>query len=114
MLYEVITMHWKEQLGNWYGMFLHESQYLEPSMRNIEAFLESTQKNVNGKVILKLKEYRFEIVGIESDNNLMSSKFGEYGEMNKLWDARDVEGFTTILATPLKIYNAVNKDELDF
>lgn len=106
-------MHWKEQLANWYGMFLHESQYLEPSMRDIEKFLESTQKNVSGKVIVKLKPYRFEVVGIESSHDLMSSVFGEYGEMNKAWTATDVEGFTTILATPLKIYNAVNKGELN-
>ncbi len=107
-------MHWKEQLANWYGMFLHESQYLEPVMRNIETFLTDSQKNVSGKVILKLKAYRFEIVGIESDNDLMSNVFGEYGEMNKAWTAQDVQGFTTILSTPLKVYNTVNKGELDF
>lgn len=106
-------MHWKEQLANWYGMFLHESQYLEPSMRDIEKFLESTQRNVSGKVIVKLKPYRFEIVGIESDHDLMSDVFGEYGEMNKAWTATDVEGFTTILSTPMKIYNAVNNGELN-
>ncbi len=106
-------MHWKEQLSNWYGMFLHESQYLEPVMRDIEKFLENSQNNVTGQVIIKLKPYRFEVVGIESDHDLMSNKFGEYGEMNKAWTASDVEGFTTILATPLKIYNAVNKGQLD-
>ncbi|MCU4174756.1 argininosuccinate synthase [Carboxylicivirga sp. N1Y90] len=106
-------MHWKEQLGNWYGMFLHESQYLEPSMRDIEKFLENTQQNVTGKVIMKLKPYRYEMVGIESDHDLMNSTFGEYGEMNKAWTASDVEGFTTIMATPMKIYNAVNKGQLN-
>ncbi len=106
-------MHWKEQLSNWYGMFLHESQYLEPVMRDIEKFLENSQNNVTGQVIIKLKPYRFEVVGIESDHDLMSNKFGEYGEINKAWTASDVEGFTTILATPLKIYNAVNKGQLD-
>lgn len=106
-------MHWKEQLANWYGMFLHESQYLEPSMRDIEKFLESSQRNVTGKVIVKLKPYRFEVVGIESEHDLMSNVFGEYGEMNKAWTAADVEGFTTILSTPMKIYNAVNNGELN-
>ncbi|MCU4154847.1 argininosuccinate synthase [Carboxylicivirga sp. A043] len=106
-------MHWKEQLSNWYGMFLHESQYLEPVMRDIEEFLESSQKNVTGKVIITLKPYRFEVVGIESEHDLMSSAFGEYGEMNKAWTASDVEGFTTIMATPMKIFNAVNKGQLD-
>ena len=106
-------MHWKEQLANWYGMFLHESQYLEPVMRDIEKFLENSQSNVSGNVIIKLKPYRYEVQGIESEHDLMNNAFGEYGEMNKMWTAGDIEGFTTILATPMKIYNAVNKGQLD-
>jgi argininosuccinate synthase len=101
--------YWKEQLGNWYGMFLHEAMYQEPVMRNIETFLESTQENVTGKVIVKLKPYHFELVGIESDHDLMNSAFGEYGETVKAWTADDVKGFTKILSNSLKIYNAVNK-----
>ena len=101
--------YWKEQLGNWYGMFLHEAMYQEPVMRNIETFLESTQKNVTGKVIVKLKPYHFELVGIESEHDLMNSTFGVYGETVKAWTADDVKGFTKILSNSLKIYNAVNK-----
>jgi argininosuccinate synthase len=101
--------YWKEQLGNWYGMFLHEAMYQEPVMRNIETFLESTQENVSGKVIVKLKPYHFELVGIESEHDLMNSAFGEYGETVKAWTADDVKGFTKILSNSLKIYNAVNK-----
>ncbi|HPE74577.1 MAG TPA: argininosuccinate synthase [Draconibacterium sp.] len=100
--------YWKEQLGNWYGMFLHEAMYQEPVMRNIETFLESTQENVTGKVIVKLKPYHFELVGIESEHDLMNSAFGEYGETVKAWTADDVKGFTKILSNSLKIYNAVN------
>jgi argininosuccinate synthase len=101
--------YWKEQLGNWYGMFLHEAMYQEPVMRNIETFLESTQENVTGKVIVKLKPYHFELVGIESEHDLMNSAFGEYGETVTAWTADDVKGFTKILSNSLKIYNAVNK-----
>ena len=101
--------YWKEQLGNWYGMFLHEAQYLEPVMRDIEKFLENTQEAVSGKVIVRLKPYHFVMVGIDSPNDLMKSDFGEYGEMNKAWTSDDVKGFTTILGTSLKIYNSVNK-----
>jgi argininosuccinate synthase len=101
--------YWKEQLGNWYGMFLHEAMYQEPVMRNIETFLESTQENVTGKVIVKLKPYHYELVGIESEHDLMNSAFGEYGETVKAWTADDVKGFTKILSNSLKIYNAVNK-----
>jgi argininosuccinate synthase len=102
-------MYWKEQLSNWYGMFLHEALYLDPVMRDIEKFLENTQESVTGKVIIKLKPYHFVLVGVESDYDLMKSDFGEYGEMNKAWTADDVKGFTKILGTSLKIYNSVNK-----
>jgi argininosuccinate synthase len=85
-------------------MFLHEAQYLEPVMRDMEAFLESTQKHVTGKVIIELHPYHFTLVGIESPYDLMNSQFGEYGEMNRAWTSDDVKGFTKILSNPLKIY----------
>jgi argininosuccinate synthase len=102
--------YWKDQLGNWYGMFLHEALYLEPVMRDIEAFLENTQKNVSGKVWVGLQAYHYQLIGVESDKDLMKAEFGEYGEVNKAWTADDVKGFTKILGTSLKIYNSVNKD----
>ncbi|HNW49549.1 MAG TPA: argininosuccinate synthase [Prolixibacteraceae bacterium] len=102
--------YWKEQLGNWYGMFLHEALYLEPVMRDIEQFLESSQQNVTGKVIVRLKPYHFQLVGVDSAKDLMKSDFGEYGEINKGWTADDVKGFTKIYGTQLKIFNAVNKN----
>ena len=101
-------LHWKEQLGSWYGMFVHESQYNEPVMRNIEAFLTDSQKTVTGDVIVELLPYRFVVVGVESDHDLMRSDFGEYGEINKAWSGEDVKGFTKILANPMKIYENVN------
>lgn len=106
-------MYWKEQLSNWYGMLLHEAQYVEPVMRDIEKFLDNSQQNVTGKVILKLFPYRFETVGIESDNDLMNSGFGDYGEVNKGWSGDDVKGFTAILGNQLKIFNSVHKGQLD-
>ena len=101
--------HWKEQLANWYGMMLHEGQYLDPVMRNIESFLEDTQSNVTGTVHLKLKPYRFETIGVDSDFDLMRSKFGEYGEMNNAWSGEDVKGFTKILSNQIKIWHSVNE-----
>ena len=101
--------YWKEQLSNWYGMFLHEAMYHEPVMRNIETFLEATQENVTGKVFVKLLPYRFELQGIDSEHDLMKSGFGDYGETVKAWTADDVKGFTKILSNSLKIYHKVNK-----
>ena len=102
-------LYWKEQIANWYGMFLHEALYLDPVMRNMETFLESTQETVNGTVKVALKPYRFELQGIESPNDLMSSVFGKYGEESKAWTGEDVKGFTAILGNALKIYHTVNK-----
>lgn len=104
-------LHWKEQLGNWYGMFIHESQYFEPVMRNIETFLEDTQSNVSGTVTIELHPYRFVVEGIESVHDLMTSDFGEYGEVNKNWTGDDAKGFTKILANSMQIFNHVNQKD---
>jgi len=101
--------YWKDQLGTWYGMFLHEAQYLEPVMRDIEKFLENSQQNVTGTVIVKLRPYSYTLVGVESDFDLMKTDFGEYGEVNKAWTSDDVKGFTKILGNQMKIYHNVQK-----
>ncbi|MBT8183351.1 MAG: argininosuccinate synthase, partial [Eudoraea sp.] len=100
----------KEQLGNFYGMLLHEGNYLDEVMRNIEAFLTDTQKNVTGDVFVSLHPYRFELNGISSEHDLMTPAFGSYGEMNKGWTADDAKGFIKILSNPGKINNYVNKE----
>ncbi|MTI22505.1 argininosuccinate synthase [Fulvivirga sp. RKSG066] len=106
-------LHWKEQLAGWYGMFIHESQYFEPVMRNIETFLEATQKNVSGEVYIRLFPYSFEIEGITSPHDLMTSAFGIYGEANDQWSGEDVKGFTKIFNNSTQIYNAVNSVSYD-
>lgn len=102
--------YWKEQLANWYGMLLHEGQFLEPVMRNIETFLTDSQQSVTGTVHVRLLPYRFELQGIESPYDLMNSSFGQYGEMNKAWSGEDVKGFTKILGNQSKIYQAVHQN----
>ncbi len=99
----------KEQLGNFYGMLLHEGNYLDEVMRNIEAFLEDTQKNVSGEVSLTLHPYRFELNGVSSNHDLMNASFGSYGEMNKGWTADDAKGFIKILSNSGKIANHINQ-----
>lgn len=103
-------LYWKEQIANWYGMFFHEALYLDPVLRNMEVFLENTQQNVNGKVFVRLHPYRFELMGIDSPNDLMNSAFGHYGEDSKAWTGDDVKGFTAILGNAQKIYFTVNKE----
>jgi argininosuccinate synthase len=105
--------YWKDQVANWYGMFLHESQYLEPVMRDIEAMLESSQRNVNGTVTLELRPYGFSTVGVDSPDDLVKSKLGEYGETQKGWTAEEAKGFIKVTSTPLRVYYGNHKDEFD-
>ncbi len=108
----VLTKHqlyWKQNIGDMYGTLLHEGQFLDPVMRNFENFLENTQSNVTGKVIVQLAPYQFHVIGIESKFDLMSSAFGAYGEMNKAWSGDDVRGYSKIVSNQTMIHQLVNK-----
>lgn len=97
----------KDQLSQFYGNWLHEGQILDPVMRDIESFLETSQRNVTGDVFVQLYPYRFQVTGIESSHDLMSSKFGKYGEMNSGWSGEDVRGFSKIFGNQTMIYHQV-------
>ena len=101
--------YWKDQLANWYGMMVHEGQLLDPVMRDIEVFLANSQYNVTGTVSVQLAPYHFQVLGISSKYDLMSSDFGAYGEMNQGWSGDDVKGFTKILSNQTKIHHHVNQ-----
>ena len=103
--------YWKDQVSNWYGMFLHESQYLEPVMPDIEAMLQSSQRNVNGTVTLELRPLSFQTVGVDSPDDLVKNKLGEYGETAKAWSSEDAKGFIKVTSTPLRAYYLAHPDE---
>ena len=103
-------LNWKDQLALFYGNWLHEGQILDPVMRDIEAYLENSQKNVTGDVFVQLMPYRFQVIGIESTYDLMNSKFGKYGEMNTGFTGEDVRGFSKISGNQISIWNAVQKE----
>lgn len=105
-------IYWKDQLSYWYGMHLHEGHFLDPVMRDIEKFMEHTQETVNGIVYINLYKERFEIAGIKSPNDLMSEKFGSYGEKNIGWTGQDVKGFSKISSNQTRIYDTINKIEI--
>lgn len=102
-------LHWKEQVGGWYGMFVHEAQFLEPVMRNLEDFLASTQDNVTGSVTLRLRPYHHVVTGVSSKYDLMDAEFAAYGEENRDWTATDVDGFTKLFGNQQKIWHMKNK-----
>ena len=101
-------LNWKDHISAYYGQLMHEAQYLDPTARDMEAFLESTQKNVTGTVFIRLRPYCFQILGCKSPYDLMNPEFGAYGEDNKSFTAQDVIGFTRVLANPLKIYYSLS------
>jgi len=102
-------LNWKDQLAQFYGNWLHEGQILDPVMRDIEAYLTNSQQNVTGDVFVQLLPYRFQIIGIESDYDLMSAKFGKYGEMNTGFTGEDVRGFSKIFGNQTSIWNKVQE-----
>lgn len=102
-------LYWKDQMANWYGNWMHEGQFLDPVMRNLEHFMEDTQQNVTGEVHILLAPYRYQVQGIESDFDLMSAKFGKYGEINNSWTGEDVKGFSKIFGNQAMIYHKVNQ-----
>ncbi|MEO7292501.1 MAG: argininosuccinate synthase, partial [Ginsengibacter sp.] len=103
---------WKDQLSLFYGNWLHEGQILDPVMRDIEVYLTKSQRNVTGDVFVQLFPYRFQIIGIESQYDLMNNKFGKYGEMNTGWSGEDVRGFSKIFGNQTMIYHKI-KDNLN-
>ena len=105
-------LSWKDQLAQFYGSWLHEGQYLDPVMRDMEAFLTNSQRHVTGEVHVELYPYRFVVAGIESPFDLMSSKFGKYGEMNLGWTGEDVKGFTKIFGNQTMIYHQVESGKI--
>ena len=102
-------LSWKDQLAQFYGNWLHEGQILDPVMRDIEAYLNNSQQQVTGEVFIQLHPYRFQIIGIESENDLMSAKFGKYGEMNTGWTGADVRGFTKIFGNQTAIFHHIKE-----
>ena len=102
-------LNWKEHISSYYGQLMHEAQYLDPTARDMEAFLESSQKTVTGTVDVLLRPYCFFVLGCRSKYDLMNSEFGAYGELNKSYTARDVIGFTKVMSNPLKIYYSLHK-----
>ena len=103
--------YWKDQVSNWYGMFLHESQYLEPVMPDIEAMLTSSQRHVTGTVTLELRPYCFQTVGCDTPNDLVKNKLGEYGEGAKGWTSEEAKGFIKVTSTPLRAYYLAHPEE---
>ena len=103
-------LNWKDQLAQFYGNWLHEGQILDPVMKDIESFFQSSQENVSGNVFVQLLPYRFQVIGIESKYDLMSSKFGKYGEMNTGWSGDDVRGFSKIFGNQTSIYHLVKEE----
>ena len=101
--------YWKQNLAEWYGMLLHEGQFNEPVLRDIEAFFDSSQGNVTGTVRVQLSAYNFQVLGIKSDYDLMSPVFGSYGEMNNAWSGEDVRGFSKIASNQVMIHQKIQE-----
>ncbi len=101
--------YWKQNIAEFYGMLLHEGQFNEPALRDMEALMENSQEHVTGTVRVMLAPYRFQLLGIESPYDLMSPIFGSYGEMNNAWSGDDVRGFSKIASNQVMIYEKIKE-----
>ena len=104
-------LYWKDQISYWYGQQMHEAMYLDPVMRDMEAMMDNMEQFVTGEVEIELMPYHFSVLGCSSTHDLMNSKFGSYGEINRSYTGQDIVGFTKVLANPLKIYYSVNGED---
>ena len=104
-------LYWKDQISYWYGQQMHEAMYLDPVMRDMEAMMDNMEQFVTGEVEIELMPYHFSVLGCSCTHDLMNSKFGSYGEINRSYTGQDVVGFTKVLANPLKIYYSVNGED---
>ncbi|MFO8099973.1 MAG: argininosuccinate synthase [Salinibacter sp.] len=93
----------KRRLGDVYGRLLHEGQYFDPVMRDIEAFLDHSQEGVSGTVTVRLYKGAAQVQGVDSPRSMFDPDTATYGEENALWDGRDAEGFTTLAAVPARL-----------
>lgn len=99
-LEKIILTRWqrfqKDHLSDFYGQMLHEGQYFDPVMRDIESLIDSSQEVVTGEARMRLYKGNVQVLGCESPTSMFDAGVATYGETNELWDGRDAEGFTQI------------------
>ena len=92
--------HWKDQLARFYGDRLHEGQYFDPALRDIEALITSSQARVTGETRVRLAPGRFQVVGTRSPHSMMDRSVATYGEENRLWTGDEARAYARIAAIP--------------
>lgn len=110
-LEKIVLTRWqrfqKDHLSDFYGQLLHEGQNFDPVMRDIEAFLDSSQQPVTGTVRVQLFKGNVQVLGCDSPSSMFDAGVATYGETNELWDGRDAQGFTQIYGVqPLLAHRA--------
>jgi argininosuccinate synthase len=91
---------WKDQLAHFYGDRLHEGQYFDPALRDIEALIESSQARVTGETRVRVAAGRFYVVGARSAHSMMDRTVATYGEENRLWTGDEARAFARVAAVP--------------
>ncbi|MFZ5623288.1 MAG: argininosuccinate synthase [Gemmatimonadota bacterium] len=91
---------WKDQLARFYGDRLHEGQYFDPSLRDIEALITSSQRRVTGDTRVRLAPGRFQVLATRSPYSMMDPAVATYGEENRLWTGDEARAFARVAAIP--------------
>lgn len=91
---------WKDQLAQFYGDRLHEGQWFDPALRDIEALIESSQARVDGQTRVRLAPGRAHVVAARSPYSLLDPALARYGEESHVWTGGDARSFARISAIP--------------
>lgn len=87
---------WKRTLGELYGQMMHEARYFDPLMRDLEAFLASSQQSVSGTVKVVLTAGQALVSGAASPFSMMNPKVAVYGEGASGWSGAEAAAFSKL------------------
>ncbi|MDW7651609.1 MAG: argininosuccinate synthase, partial [Bacillota bacterium] len=104
------TSHYKEVVGVKYGELVYNGQWYTPLREALDAFIDSTQKNVTGSVRLKLFKGNMTVAGRKSPYSLYREDLATFGE-DVIYNQRDAEGFINLFGLPLKVQGLLEKEK---
>ena len=104
-----LTLHYKEELALKYAEIVYDGVWYSPLREAIDAFVNVTQKNVTGKVRVKLYKGNCTSAGVKSPYSLYNEAYATFGE-DGVYDQKDAGGFINLFGLPLKVRAMMEKE----
>ena len=94
--------HLKDELMPRYAKLIYQGYWFSPEREMLQAAIDATQKNVEGKVRLKLYKGNVMVIGRESSKSLYDDAYSTF-EKDEVYNQKDAEGFIRLNALRLVI-----------